>query len=249
MIREQFDWLADNDKRMLIIDELDAVARSRHESQMHTDDKASVNELLAQIDRVLRLGRLIVATTNFIGSMDDAVIRSGRFGRFIPVPLPDLEEASLILSFYLDGLNEPIGLDKKMRVQVPHRNRLSQIVEPFYVQNLEEGKLYCGADLEEAVNRAYLRSLRKAFPDGGWIKESSAVEIKLTEDELTRSLAEVPRSIQEDAVEQFLGEVNRYCDQDVAQILMRRLRPLDSAAGRSELLTQSEIVNPQINFR
>ena len=48
MIREQFDWLAENDKRMLVIDELDAIARSRQESQMHSDEKASVNELLVQ---------------------------------------------------------------------------------------------------------------------------------------------------------------------------------------------------------
>ena len=73
---------------MLVIDELDAIARSRQEFQMHSDEKACVNELLVQLDRVLSLGRLMVATTNFIGSMDDAVMRSGRFGRFIPVPPP-----------------------------------------------------------------------------------------------------------------------------------------------------------------
>ena len=113
MIREQFDWLAENDRRMLIIDELDAVARSRHESQMHTDDKASVNELLVQIDRVLRLGRLIVATTNFIRSMDDAVMRSGRFGRFIPVSPPDLNESVDILAFYLRGLDDSVWSGKE----------------------------------------------------------------------------------------------------------------------------------------
>ena len=93
-IREQFDWLAENDKRMLIIDEFDAVARSRQEGQMHSDSKACVNELLLQIDRVSRLGRLMAATTNFIGSLDEAVVRSGRFGQFIPIPPPpDLNEA------------------------------------------------------------------------------------------------------------------------------------------------------------
>ena len=86
---------------MLIIDELDGVAHSRHERQMHTDEKASVNELLIQVDRVLRLGRLLAATTNFIGSLDEALTRSGRFGRFIPVAPPDLDEAAQIVMYYL----------------------------------------------------------------------------------------------------------------------------------------------------
>ena len=105
MIREQFDWLAENDRRMLVIDELDAIARSRQESQMHSDEKACVNELLVQLDRVLSLGRLMVATTNFIGSMDDAVMRSGRFGRFIPVPPPDMRESIAIVDYYLRRLD------------------------------------------------------------------------------------------------------------------------------------------------
>ena len=118
MIREQFDWLAENDKRMLIIDELDAVARSRQELQMHSDEKACVNELLVQMDRVLRLGRLMVATTNFIGSMDEAVMRSGRFGRFIPVPPPDLQESVEIVDYYLKSLEVPNNAESMFRIHV-----------------------------------------------------------------------------------------------------------------------------------
>jgi ATP-dependent Zn protease len=54
---------------MLVIDELDAVARSRREiGNMHSDEKANVNELLVQLNRVSRLGRLVVGTKNFIES-------------------------------------------------------------------------------------------------------------------------------------------------------------------------------------
>ena len=104
-IREQFDWVAENERRMLVIDELDAVAQSRRDvGNMHSDEKANVNELLVQLDRVGRLGRLIVGTTNFIAALDEAVIRSGRFGRFIPVPPPTFEEAAAILDYYLKAL-------------------------------------------------------------------------------------------------------------------------------------------------
>ncbi len=223
MIREQFDWLAENDKRMLIIDELDAVARSRHETQMHSDDKASVNELIVQMDRVLRLGRLIVATTNFIGSMDDAVLRSGRFGHFIPVPPPDLDESIAILAFYLKRLDDPSVSDRKLRVQVPEPASLTAIVEQRYNQNLENGRVYCGADLEQAVNRAYLRSARRALPDGGWSQELGIVTVHLTEEDLDRSLTEVPRSVQADALAQFREDLGRYCDPAMAESIMGRL--------------------------
>lgn len=225
MIREQFDWLAENDKRMLIIDELDAVARSRQELQMHSDEKACVNELLVQMDRVLRLGRLMVATTNFIGSMDDAVMRSGRFGRFIPVPPPDLQESVEIVDYYLKSLDFPNNAESKFRIHVPERDRLQSIIEPLYNDNLRVGKWYCGADLEEAVNRSYQRSARRALPDGGWNQGSVPVDIHLTEEDLVRSLKDVPRSVDEDAVNRFVKDVGRYCDREIAESMSKHLCP------------------------
>ena len=58
---------------------------------------------------------------------------------------------------------------------------------------------YCGADLEEAVNRTYSRGVRRILPDGGWNQESSIEEVQLTEEDLKRSLIEVPRSIQKES--------------------------------------------------
>jgi SpoVK/Ycf46/Vps4 family AAA+-type ATPase len=225
MIREQFDWLAENDKRMLIIDELDAVARSRHESQMHADEKACVNELLVQLDRVLQLGRLMVATTNFIGSMDDAVLRSGRFGRFIPIHPPDVDESVEIVGYYLQQLNTSISLDTNVRIQLPDPSCVRAIFEPLYGENLKTGSFYCVADLEEAVNRSYTQSVRRSFPDGGWNQELRTVEVQLTENDLSESLNEVPRSVQPQSVARFIEDVNRYCDRRIAASISRRLRP------------------------
>ena len=225
MIREQFDWLAENDKRMLIIDELDAVARSRHESQMHADEKACVNELLVQLDRVLRLGRLMVATTNFISSMDDAVLRSGRFGRFIPIHPPDVDESVEIIGYYLNQRDMPTGLDTNVKIRLPEQSCIRGIVEPLLGENLKTGSFYCVADLEEAVNRSYSRSARRSSPDGGWNQELGTVEVHVTEDDLSESLNDVPRSVQPQAVARFIEDVNRYCDRRIAASISRRLRP------------------------
>lgn len=59
-----------------------------------------MNELRIQIDRVLRLGRPLAATTHSIGSRDGALLRSGRFGRFTPVAPPDLDGAVQAASKY-----------------------------------------------------------------------------------------------------------------------------------------------------
>ena len=135
MIREQFNWLAENSSRMLIIDELDAVARSRRNRQMHTDDMASVNELLVQIDRVLRLGRLIVGTTNFVGSLDEALTRSGRFGRYIPIGPPDLEESVRIVMYYLEKLSAQCGRGSRILITVPEEPCVRSILEPMFREN------------------------------------------------------------------------------------------------------------------
>ena len=51
MIREQFDWVVQHERRMLVIDEIAAVARSRRlMDNMHSDEMANVNELLVQKD-------------------------------------------------------------------------------------------------------------------------------------------------------------------------------------------------------
>ena len=211
MIREQFNWLAEKGSRMLIIDELDAVARSRRKGQMHEDEMASVNELLVQVDKVLRLGRLIAGTTNFIGSLDEALTRSGRFGRYIPIGPPDIEEAVKIVNYYLKLLISPAGPETRLRVSVPPEHSVKDILVPMFEENRQQRNLFCGADLEGAVTEAYRSCLRSAVPDGGWARETDALDVRLTEEELRRSLQDIPRSVHWDMVERFLEEVKRYC--------------------------------------
>jgi SpoVK/Ycf46/Vps4 family AAA+-type ATPase len=224
MIREQFDWAAQHERRMLVIDEIDAVARSRRlMDNMHSDEMANVNELLVQLDRVSHLGRLVVGTTNFITSLDDAVVRSGRFGRFVPVPPPDIDEAIDILNYYLKSLVDHEDTNNQPRVQVPEAEELRSILRPLFAENAAEHRFFCGADLEEAVNRTYQRCLRAALGDDTWPEDYTRVNVNLTSEELTRSLRDVPRSVTEEAVEQFIMDIKRYCGSAVASQVGQRL--------------------------
>jgi MoxR-like ATPase len=221
MIREQFDWVAEREKRMLVIDELDAVARSRRSGQMHNDERADVNELLVQLDRASRLGRLVVGTTNYVSSLDDAAIRSGRFGLFVPVPPPNLDEAVDILSYYLRRLatREGYGVPE---VTVPAADALRSALTPLFETNVHEQRYFCGADLEAAVNETFLRALQQALPSTAPLPVGSRVAVTLHVDMLTAALSAGPRSVDAESVRGFLEEVQRHCGQGVADSLHLR---------------------------
>jgi SpoVK/Ycf46/Vps4 family AAA+-type ATPase len=222
-IREQFDWVAERERRMLIIDELDAIARSRSDDMIN-DEKASVNELLVQLDRASRLGRLVVGTTNYIDSLDDAVVRSGRFGRFIPIPPPDIDESVAILTYYLGRLFSSESGTKRPTLVVPNASALREMLEPLHEANILARRFFCGADLEAAVNETFVRCLQRALPDETSLVEALTCTIDISTQELRTSLETCPRSIQKEAFDRFIQDVSRYCGQELASDMMRRLK-------------------------
>ncbi|NRD44237.1 AAA family ATPase [Corallococcus exiguus] len=215
MIREQFDWVVEQEKRMLVLDELDAVARSRRNGQMHSDEKADVNELLVQLDRAGRLRRIIVGTTNFLGALDEAVIRSGRFGRYVPVPPPDLDEAIEIVSYYLKRLGRG-----GQPVFVPSVAELNDILGPLFLGNRRSQRFFSGSDLEAAVTEAYLRCAQRDTPMD--TLDPDEAPVRLTREELASALEGGPRSVSAHSIRRFLKETQRHCGAALAEILAQR---------------------------
>ncbi|NTX34810.1 ATP-binding protein [Myxococcus sp. CA033] len=215
MIREQFDWVVEQENRMLVLDELDAVARSRRSGDMHSDEKADVNELLVQLDRAGRLRRIIVGTTNFLGALDEAVIRSGRFGRFVPVPPPDLDEAVEIVTHYLSRLAraETAAADR-----VPSAVELKAILSPLFARNLVDQRFFSGSDLEAAVTESYLGCALGKAPS----LEQSLGPVHLTVEALAAALERGPRSVSKRSIQRFLTETRRHCGASLADLLAGR---------------------------
>ena len=146
LIREQFDCVWPRTTRgCSSLTNLDAVARSRRHAQMHSDDQASVNSSVTRSDRSRCCGSAdcLAATTNFIDSMDDAVVRSGRFGRLIPVPPPDVQESVEIVAYYLKRVADQSDANRTSRVRVPGQDRLTAIIEPLFGACREDSKFYC----------------------------------------------------------------------------------------------------------
>lgn len=86
---------------IIFIDELDAIG-SRTELNAHSETKNTINELLVQMDGFSSDPRVIViAATNNVDNIDDALNRRGRFDYIIRIPLPNETSRLDILTYYL----------------------------------------------------------------------------------------------------------------------------------------------------
>ena len=87
---------------VIFFDQLEAIApvRGSHAGSMTTD--RVVSQLLAELDGVEQLSRVIVlGATNRIDLIDPSILRPGRFGVHIAVGLPDTDERKQILEVCL----------------------------------------------------------------------------------------------------------------------------------------------------
>jgi len=86
-LRRAFTELAGLEHVVVFIDEFDEIASRR---QSRPEMQSVVNELLKAIPPFrAQPGRLLVCATNFIDSIDPAVIRPGRFDLIVPIGPPD----------------------------------------------------------------------------------------------------------------------------------------------------------------
>jgi transitional endoplasmic reticulum ATPase len=125
---------------VIFFDQLDSITpiRGDHSGSMTTE--RVVNQLLAELDGIEPLsGIVVLAATNRIDLVDPAILRPGRFGTHVHVPLPDAAGRRAILKLFLAGANVDASIDEL----VP----------------LTEG--FSGAQLRELCARAKRLALRR----------------------------------------------------------------------------------------
>eukprot|EP01129_Flabellula_baltica_P016154 TRINITY_DN8478_c0_g1_i1.p1 TRINITY_DN8478_c0_g1~~TRINITY_DN8478_c0_g1_i1.p1 ORF type:complete len:701 (-),score=148.39 TRINITY_DN8478_c0_g1_i1:21-2123(-) len=177
---------------VIIIDELDAICRSR--TSTHTVGDSIVNQLLAKMDGVDKMDNfLVIGMTNRKDLMDPALLRPGRFEVHIQVNLPDENGRKEILAIHTKDMreNEKIapdvdlnayarktknfsGADLAGMVQNAQTYAMSRHIDPFDMKEInEEEILVSDADFERAFeetepafganNKDILGSLPKKF--------------------------------------------------------------------------------------
>ena len=111
-VRELFAKAKQSAPSIVFIDEIDAVGKMRS-GKSNDEREATLNELLTQMDGFDgESGVIVIAATNKIEVLDDALLRAGRFDRRVYVGLPNIEDRKNILELYLKDINHKIDIEK-----------------------------------------------------------------------------------------------------------------------------------------
>ncbi|MCQ2973095.1 MAG: AAA family ATPase, partial [archaeon] len=144
LVREVFELAKEKAPAIIFIDELDAVAAKRLKSSTSGDREVqrTLMQLLAELDGFESRGDIsIIGATNRPDILDSALLRPGRFDRFIEVPLPNIEGRKEILKIYTENMS----LDKEADVDL--------------LATLTEG--LSGADLKAVCTEAGMFAIRE----------------------------------------------------------------------------------------
>ncbi len=103
-VRKIFQEAEDNAPSIIFIDEIDAIASKRDEVVGEVERRV-VAQLLSLMDGLSTRGEVVVmAATNRVNSIDEALRRPGRFDREIEFGIPDKKSRNQILSIHTRGM-------------------------------------------------------------------------------------------------------------------------------------------------
>lgn len=104
-LKRLLERVANLDEAVIFIDEFEEIAGNR--DQASRLDKSITNEFLKQIPIFKRQSNkvLLVCATNFIGQLDTAMLRPGRFDCIIPVGGLDEQGRRTVFEYYLSRIN------------------------------------------------------------------------------------------------------------------------------------------------
>ncbi len=112
-IRDLFKRAREAGKCVIFIDEIDALGKKRKgalASGGSDESDRTLNALLTEMSGFKgNEGIIVIAATNRIDTLDDALLRPGRFDRQIEVGLPDVNARYKILKLY--SKNKPVARD------------------------------------------------------------------------------------------------------------------------------------------
>ncbi|HZJ58471.1 MAG TPA: ATP-dependent metallopeptidase FtsH/Yme1/Tma family protein [Clostridia bacterium] len=156
-IRELFKMARQVGKCVIFIDEIDALGKKRDgglEGGGNDERDQTLNALLAEMSGFNENeGIVVVAATNRLDTLDEALLRPGRFDRHIEIGLPDVKARLKILG--LHSRNKPIG-------------------DEVNLEKLAQQTVYfSGAQLENLMNEAAILAAKK----GNGVIEHEDIEV------------------------------------------------------------------------
>ncbi len=157
-VRDLFGHARKLGKAVIFIDEFDAIGKARGGQNSHEEREQTLNQLLVELDGFGTSGEIVViAATNRLDILDEALLRPGRFSRKVHVGLPDVGGRLEILRVHARG--KPLG------AQVD----LDALARKTYG--------FSGAQLADLLNEAAIMAARRGSASvdnddihAGWLK-------------------------------------------------------------------------------
>ncbi len=157
-VRDLFKQANEKAPCIVFIDEIDTIGKKRDGSGLGGNDEReqTLNQLLTEMDGFDgQKGVVILAATNRPESLDQALLRPGRFDRRIPVELPDLKGREAILRVHGNKvkMDDTVDFNAVARATSGASGaELANIVNEAALRAVRMGrKVVCQADLEESV--------------------------------------------------------------------------------------------------
>ena len=158
-VRDLFKQANEKAPCIVFIDEIDTIGKKRDGSGMgggNDEREQTLNQLLTEMDGFDgSKGVVILAATNRPDSLDPALLRPGRFGRRIPVELPDLQGREEILKVHAKKIKiaDTVRFDEIAKAAVGASGaELANIVNEAALRAVRDGRKFATqADFEESI--------------------------------------------------------------------------------------------------
>jgi cell division protease FtsH len=142
-VRDLFELARANQPCIVFIDEIDAIGKRRSANGFSNNDEReqTVNQLLCEMDGFDDTSQIVVlAATNRVDILDEALLRPGRFDRKIDVNLPSIDGRERILQVHVRDkkLDDTVSLEKIAKMTIG----------------------FSGADLANMMNECAIRAVR-----------------------------------------------------------------------------------------
>ena len=176
-VRETFRKARTTAPCIIFFDEIDAIAGMRGRFAGSQVTEQVVSQLLTEMDGLEGLKDVILlAATNRPDMLDPALLRSGRFGRHIDIPMPDKDARVKIFKIHLR--NKPLASDVDI-------NKMAQDLED-----------YTGADIQAICEEATLLTIRKAVSDATINTQdaNSVKKVKISRSEFDDAISKILKS-------------------------------------------------------
>ena len=156
-IKALFDEARKEENAVIFFDEIDSIASSRGDN---ATTNRMVADLLTQLDGINRVGGniIVLAATNRLDVLDEAILRPGRFDEKIYVPLPDMEARRAMFEMKLSSVPSSLS----------DFDELAKLSEGFSAAEID---LAC-----ERAKQTVIRAIIAGGPNDAVISRSDVVD-------------------------------------------------------------------------